>query len=42
MRLDDAVGDLLTKMFRPDTVKELVVTGGARLFPRLFSGISIS
>ena len=31
-----------TSVFRPDTVKELVVTGGARLFPRLFSGISIS
>ena len=39
LRLDDAVSDLLislgtdTSVFRPDTVKELVVTGGARLFP---------
>ena len=25
-----------TSVFRPDTVKELVVTGGARLFPSVF------
>ena len=42
VRLDDAVSDLLislgtdTSVFRPDTVKELVVTGGAGCFHRFF------